>query len=58
MLMGVRLYVPTLGRFLQVDPVEGGSLNSYEYAGQDPINERYSQWVFVDAVHLVFRVFR
>jgi RHS repeat-associated protein len=38
MLMGVRPYVPTMGRFLQVDPVDGGSLNSYEYAGQDPIN--------------------
>ncbi len=37
-LMGVRLYVPALGRFLQVDPVPGGSLNAYEYAGQDPLN--------------------
>lgn len=37
-LMGVRVYSPTLGRFLQVDPIEGGSLNDYEYATQDPIN--------------------
>jgi hypothetical protein len=36
--MGVRLYSPALGRFLQVDPVPGGSLNAYEYATQDPIN--------------------
>jgi RHS repeat-associated protein len=37
-LMGMRLYVPTLGRFLQTDPVPGGSANDYDYAAQDPIN--------------------
>ena len=36
-LMGVRLYVPTLGRFLQTDPVPGGSANDYDYANQDPV---------------------
>jgi RHS repeat-associated protein len=36
--MGARSYIPTLGRFLQVDPVEGGSANPYDYALQDPVN--------------------
>ncbi|MET8080683.1 RHS repeat-associated core domain-containing protein [Streptomyces sp. NPDC005303] len=37
-LMGVRLYDPTAGRFLQVDPVAGGSCNSYDYVCGDPVN--------------------
>jgi RHS repeat-associated protein len=36
-LMGVRLYAPTLGRFLQVDPVRATDTNAYDYAGQDPL---------------------
>lgn len=36
--MGVRSYVPTIGRFLSVDPVSGGSANAYDYANQDPVN--------------------
>ncbi|MEV6817096.1 RHS repeat-associated core domain-containing protein, partial [Micromonospora sp. NPDC051296] len=37
-LMGVRLYNTVTGRFLQVDPVYGGSCNTYEYTCADPIN--------------------
>jgi RHS repeat-associated protein len=36
--MGVRLYDPNLGRFLEVDLVEGGSANDYDYCSADPIN--------------------
>ncbi|MEU4492931.1 DNRLRE domain-containing protein [Streptomyces sp. NPDC023998] len=37
-LMGVRLYDPSLGRFLSADPVRGGSCNAYDYACADPVN--------------------
>ncbi|MFD7066699.1 DNRLRE domain-containing protein [Streptomyces sp. NPDC059913] len=38
MLMGVRLYDPVRGRFLQTDPVYGGSANAYDYSNADPCN--------------------
>ncbi|MET3808736.1 RHS repeat-associated protein [Nakamurella sp. UYEF19] len=37
-LMGVRLYNPTTGRFLSVDPVYGGNPNAYIYP-VDPIDQ-------------------
>lgn len=36
--MGTRYYDPTIGRFMQADPIEGGALNRYDYAAQNPIN--------------------
>lgn len=37
-MMGVRLYDPASGRFLQTDPVSGGSCSNYDYVCGDPVN--------------------
>jgi RHS repeat-associated protein len=37
--MGARTYVPDIGRFLQEDPVSGGSANAYAYVFGDPVSE-------------------
>ena len=34
--MGVRAHNPTTGRFLQTDPIIGGSANAYDYVNGDP----------------------
>jgi RHS repeat-associated protein len=36
--IGVRSYVPAMGRFISTDPISGGSANAYDYANADPVN--------------------
>lgn len=36
--MGARPYAPTHGRFLSVDPIEGGCAYNYTYVHGDPVN--------------------
>jgi RHS repeat-associated protein len=37
--MGARSYVPSLGRFISMDPLSGGSANAYDYGNADPVNQ-------------------
>jgi RHS repeat-associated protein len=55
MAMGARSYVPQLGRFLQTDPISGGSANAYAYSSGDPVNNSdpsgesaagFPQWLY------------
>lgn len=57
--MGARVYIPTLGRFLQMDPVDGGTLNGYVYVA-DPINssDYNGKWGFGDFIASVVAVVR
>jgi RHS repeat-associated protein len=45
--MGARSYVPQVGRFLQTDPVAGGSANAYAYTFGDPVNSSDPSGQFV-----------
>jgi RHS repeat-associated core domain len=62
-LMGQRAYNATSGRFLQTDPVNGGSSNNYDYTSADPVNKsdttgQYTQeWVTIWGAYNVGWIF-
>jgi len=47
--MGARIYIPALGRFTSVDPLEGGAANRYVYA-TDPVNTADINGQFLETV--------
>ncbi len=55
-LMGARIYSPTVGRFKSMDSVYRGSANSYDYANQDPLNQFDTDGTFSWSVRLVIKV--
>jgi RHS repeat-associated protein len=50
--MGARSYVPQLGRFLQPDPIPGGSANAYSYTFDDPVNSTDPTGDYVEGAYL------
>ncbi len=46
--MGARSYVPQIGRFLQPDPIPGGSANAYSYTFGDPVNSTDPTGAYVE----------
>lgn len=47
-LMGVRVYNPSTGRFLETDPILGGNANPYDYVYQNPLTnfDLNGEWCF------------
>jgi uncharacterized protein RhaS with RHS repeats len=50
--MGARGYVPQLGRFVQMDPMAGGSANPYAYTDGDPVNSSDLTGAYVESDYL------
>ena len=50
--MGARSYVPQLGRFVQPDPMPGGSADAYSYTFGDPVNSFDPTGEYVEGAYL------